>query len=143
MISVREVMTADVITALESDTAFSAACKMVEHNIGCLVVCAGKKPVGIVTDTDLIKRVICEKTSSFETELREFMSSPVVSAHPLMLIDEVAELMQKNNIKRLPVVDSSSGELVGIVSAKDLIAAEKNMITVLHNYLDSMRKGKQ
>lgn len=135
-------MKANVITALESDTAFFAACKMVEHKIGCLIVCRDKKPVGVVTDTDLIRKVICEKTSSFESELKDLMSSPVIAVHPLMPIDEAAELMDSKDVKRLAVVDSASGDLVGIISAKDLIAAENNMIKVLNSYLDSMHTDK-
>ena len=136
-------MKTGVVTALESDTAFTAACKMVEHKIGCLVVCREGKPVGIVTDTDLIKKIICEKAISFDTQIADFMSSPVISTHPFVSVEEVADLMESNDIKRIAVVDSSSGELKGIVSAKDLIATETKMIKLLSSYLDSMKEDEE
>jgi CBS domain-containing protein len=142
MIPVSDVMRSPVIVAEETDTAFSVACKMVQHKIGCLVVCRDKKPIGILTDTDLIKTVICEKTSSFSTEVKDFMSSPVISVHQLAPIDDVAELMDAKSIKRVAVVNVL-GELVGIVSAKDLIGAETKMIRVLENYLASTRKERR
>jgi len=133
-----DIMKTNVITCLGSETVYSAACLMTKHNVGCVVICENKKPIGIVTDKDLLKKVIC-KNMPLGTKVQEVMNKPVITATSLDAIVKVAKIMEKNNIKRVPIVDPLNGELVGIVTAKDLVGPEADMITVLREYIEAQK----
>jgi len=139
VVPVRDIMKTEVVTASLLDTVHSAAQKMVEKNVGCIVVCENNKPIGMLTNKDLVKRVICQNIP-LGTKVKDVMTTPITIAESLISVDEIVELMDKKNVKRIPIIDPYSKELVGIVTARDLVGIEANMITVLRNYLETTCK---
>jgi len=118
-------MVEDVISVPEKATVRKAAELMNKHEIGCLVVVKKGKPVGIVTETDMVKRVILKAVDPEKTKVSEIMSQPLVVGNPQMDIDEASKLMRKRKIKKLPVV--KRGRLVGLVTTTDLVRSPEVM----------------
>ncbi len=122
-VQVREIMTKGVVYLDASKTAEDAAKLMNENKVGCVVIMENLIVVGIVTERDLVRRVLAlNKPSS--TKIKEVMSSPIVVINPDESISELAQLMRDRNIHKVPVIsppDKNESQLVGIVTATDLI----------------------
>lgn len=114
---VRDIMTNDVSSVAPNSSVNEAAQIMKNLNVGCVPVCNGNEPVGIITDRDIAIRNVAEN-GDFNTPVESIMSNNLVYGSPDMSVHEAAELMSKNQIRRLPVVEN--GNLVGIVALGDL-----------------------
>jgi CBS domain-containing protein len=117
--SILEEKSGDVLQIDGGATVFDAITKMVEANVGSLLVADGGEIVGIVTERDYLRRVTLEGRTEKETAVRDIMSSPLCVVTPETLIDECMALMTDRRIRHVPVVDG--GEVVGIVSIGDLV----------------------
>ena len=113
-----QVMSSPVTTMKASDTLAVAAKKMVKQNIGSVVVLEGKEPVGIITERDITRQVV-KGNSVLKKSAKKTMSKLRVTASPQMSVQQAFELMLKNEVRRLPVLDD--GKLIGIVTEKDLM----------------------
>jgi len=118
----KKIMVEHVITVGPDDTVKKAAQLMNLHEMGCLLVVSHEKPVGIITERDVLNRVVNESRDPKKTRISEVMSKPLVTASPNMRSGDAAKLMLERNIKKLPVVEN--GKLVGIVSLTDLLRSE-------------------
>jgi len=114
-------MVRNVKTANLQDTVLKAAEIMNQHEIGCIIVTENEKPVGIVTERDLLKRVLFDRKNPAKTKLDEIMSKPLVTVKPDTTVPTAAKIMIKRQIKKLPVTNNQN--LVGILSLTDLIKA--------------------
>jgi PAS domain S-box-containing protein len=114
-----DVMSKNVTTISPDETVISAAMKMSEDNISCVVVVDNTTVVGILTETDLLKWVAGKDTNFDKTKVAEIMSHPVVSIKPDLPVLEASKIAQTKQIKRLPVLDKN--RLVGIITQTDLI----------------------
>ena len=113
-----QVMSSPVTTMKASDALAVAAKKMVKQNIGSVVVLEGREPVGIITERDITRQVV-KGNSVLKKSAKKTMSKLRVIASPQMSVQQAFELMLKNEVRRLPVLDD--GKLVGIVTEKDLM----------------------
>ena len=118
-LKVEDVMVEDVISVSEKATVREAAELMNKHEIGCLVVVKKEKPVGIVTETDMVKRVILNHLDPEKTKVGEIMSGSIVVGSPRMDVDGASKIMRERKIKKLPIVED--GRLVGLVTTTDLV----------------------
>jgi CBS domain-containing protein len=108
------------VLQIEADASvFEAAKRMVEANVGSLLVTEGGEITGIVTERDYLRRVALEGRTDKETAVREIMSSPLIVVTPQTTIDECMAVMTDQRIRHLPVVDG--GEVVGVVSIGDVV----------------------
>jgi CBS domain-containing protein len=108
------------VLEIEADASvFEAVGRMVEANVGSLLVTEGGKVTGIVTERDYLRRVTLHGRTDEDTAVREIMSSPLIVATPETLVDECMALMTDRRIRHLPVVDG--GEVVGVVSIGDVV----------------------
>ena len=96
---------------------------MVEHDCGEIPVVdnKSKRPVGVVTDRDITCRTVALGKNPLELRARDCMSSPAVTATPETAVDDCLQLMEENQLRRVPVVDES-GCCCGIVSQADIAA---------------------
>lgn len=115
---VRDIMVTSVITTDNDKNAYDAARIMAEHKIGSLVVVRDGKPVGIVTERDLVRKVCSKDLQCSNIQLENIMSKPIISVRSDMPIEDVARIMSDNGIRRLVILES--GKLVGIVTVSDL-----------------------
>ena len=113
-LKVEDVMVTDVITISYRASVKRAAQVMNKHEIGCLIVVKGNKAVGIVTERDMLKRMVARAADPKKTRVEEIMSQPLIVVEPDMELEGAVKLMFEMKIKKLPVVDKR--KLVGIVS---------------------------
>lgn len=115
---VSEIMTDDVVTVTPQDNVYEVAVKMKENDTGFIpVVEGGDKLIGVITDRDLVIRGIAEKRPG-STAVDEVMTKGIKTASRDMSVDEAAELMAQQQIRRLPVCEGD--RLIGIVSIGDM-----------------------
>ncbi|MDH5460878.1 MAG: CBS domain-containing protein [Candidatus Bathyarchaeota archaeon] len=120
--NVKDVMVEAVIT-VEADTKVRDAVKLMNENeIGCLVVEKSGKPVGIVTERDVLKKIVCQSENPEEVRVSEIMSAPLVLGDVDMDLEEVARLMLKRSIKKLPIVNRE--KLIGLITLTDIVRVD-------------------
>ena len=115
---IEEAMIKSVVTLQEDVSVYEAVKLMNENRIGCLVVLQYGQVVGIVTERDMLERVLEKCKNPKETKVTEIMTKRVIVGKPSMLLDEAAKLMFENRVKKLPIVDGNI--LVGLVTLTDL-----------------------
>ena len=116
---VKDVMIRNVKTANTEDTVLKAAEIMNRYGIGCIIVTENGKPVGIVTERDILKRLVFKRKDPAKTKTIEVMSKPLVTVKPHITITRATRIMIKQNIKKLAV--TNAGHLVGVLSLTDLV----------------------
>lgn len=109
----------DVLEIEADDSVFEAVRRMVEANVGSLLVRDGADIAGIVTERDYLRRAALEGRPDKETPVREIMSTPLIVVTPETPVDECMALMTDRRIRHLPVVDG--GDVVGVISIGDLV----------------------
>lgn len=117
-LSVRDIMTTDVVTATLDETVYLAAKRMSENQVSCLVIVNGKHVTGILTEKDVLKAVGREQTDFRRLTVRERMSRPVKTTSPEISVIEAGEIMESMGIKRLVVVEDA--QLMGVVTQTDI-----------------------
>jgi CBS domain-containing protein len=116
MPTVKDFMTKNVITIDASKTVIEAADLMSQNNVGDLVVMDKSAPVGIVTERDLVRRVLAGR-KSLTIQVSEVMTTPLRVIDPEAPLKEAARRMVNKGIRRLPVIKDN--KLVGIITATD------------------------
>lgn len=117
-VNVKDAMVTAVVTVKKNTTISEAAEKMIEHQIGSLVVMDKNEPVGILTERDLV-RVLAEKKDAEKTNVKDTMSAPIISVDPKTELFGAASIMSRFNIRRLPVMENN--KLAGIITAQDIL----------------------
>jgi CBS domain-containing protein len=127
--TVRDVMTSDISTVKTTDTVSSAIEMMTTHDIGSVIVTEETKPVGILTERDILKRVCPEHLCLRGVTVGEIMSFPLVHIEADAGLGQASSLMALKNVRRLLVMDR--GKVVGIVTQNDLIRGMLETFTSL------------
>jgi CBS domain-containing protein len=135
-LKVEDVMVKEVITVDEQSTVKEAADIMNKFEIGCLIVTKKGKAGGILTERDLLKRIVGEARDPVKTRVVDIMSKPLIVVEPDMEMEEAAKLMFKLKIKKLPVVQD--GQLLGLVTLTDLARFQPQMIRILKKMSEQM-----
>ena len=129
----------NVFTVGPGETVFDAIRKMAEENIGCLVVCEGPKPVGIITERHYARNVFLKGRASPSTLVQDIMETQVLYARPDQTVDECMAVMSEKKVRHLPIIDQ--GKLIGIISigdlVKDIIDDQKFTIEQLTHFISS------
>jgi len=112
-----------VFTIEPEATVLAAAELMNQHRIGCLLVCEGTRIHGILSERDILQRVVAARRDPSTTTVAEVMTVHVIFASPDMPIEQAQRIMMEKRIRHLPVV-SDDGQLCGMISIGDLNAWE-------------------
>jgi CBS domain-containing protein len=124
------------VVSIESDASVrDAADKMVQHRIGCLIVTEKGRPVGMITETDMLSRVLAPARNAESTKVKTVMSKPLICGSPDMDFIEATKLMVNRAIKKLPITHGE--QLVGILTITDAIAVHPTM----HEFIEEEAKG--
>jgi CBS domain-containing protein len=127
---VKDVMTSPVITIGEEGIVHDAAKQMDKNDVGCIVVMDKKsKPVGIITERDLITRVLAKNLLANKVKAKKVMTSPLLTIDPDEPLVEAARKMSRLNVRRLGVI--YKGGLVGLVSSKDILAVTPELLETI------------
>jgi len=127
---IKDIMSSPVITVGEKATVNEVAKLMEQHKLGCIIVTGeDEKPLGIITERDLVTRVLAKNSKPSKMTAKEAMTSPLITIDPEETLSEAARRMSRLNIRRLVVV--YRGNLVGIVSDKDILAITPELIEII------------
>lgn len=127
---VKDIMSSPVVTLEEYATSNKVASLMDKNDLGCVIVTNKTgKPVGIITERDMVLRVIAKNLRPDTTKAKEIMTSPLVTIDPEATISEAARRMSRLDIRRLAVV--YKGNLVGIVSSRDILAVMPELLEII------------
>jgi CBS domain-containing protein len=121
MAQLADVMRREFIAVAPEDTLGEVAQKMVDLNVGSVVVKDFGRLIGILTERDLLK-AMAGRVHTSEARVREWMTADPITASPTMTTDEAARTMLENGFRHLPVVDGDN--VVGVVSLRRVVAAE-------------------
>jgi CBS domain-containing protein len=137
-LTIRDVMVKNVITINAKQSTRYAAKMMSANEIGCLVVLDVDVVVGIITEQDLIRRIIAENKDPEKTLVCEVMSTPPIVVEPSLNLEDAVEFMFIHKIKKLIVVSSEDKErqLVGLVTLTDIARIEHVLMLLLKNLFE-------
>lgn len=125
---VRDIMNSPVISASPDDTVYYIAKRMKNENIGSIIIMENEKPVGIVTDWDIVSKAIVNDTKPSHIKAKDVMKE-LYTIESEESITEAARQLRKHNIKRLGVVYKN--RLVGIISSSDVIAVTPDLVEIV------------
>ena len=129
MTSVRDIMTSDIISVKTTDQVIVAIELMTKNDIGSVVVTENEKPVGILTERDILKKVCAKELSAKAVTAREVMSEPLITIEADWRLGEAALLMTRKDVRRLLVTDKE--KVVGIITQKDITRGTLETFMVL------------
>ena len=130
LIMVRDVMARNVKT---DDTVHAAVQKMNKFDIGSVIVTASGRPVGIITETNIMRRIVGPRMDPATIWAKDIMTGPLITIDPNADLTEAAKIMAKNNINRLPVMEGD--KLVGLISSTDIVKANPTQLSILEELL--------
>jgi len=140
-LQIKDVMVTNLITIEAEATVKKAAEIMDKHDIGCLIVVSYENPIGIITERDMLKRVLLQKRDLAKTKVGNIMSAPLIAANPQTDIRDAVRLMNERRIKKLPVVEE--GQLIGLVSLTDVMRSLAYFEHVISSLCARCQMGKQ
>ncbi|MEQ8823718.1 MAG: CBS domain-containing protein [Filomicrobium sp.] len=127
----------DVWSVSPYQSVFEAISKMANKDVGSLLVMDGRKLVGIVTERHYARNVILRGKTSPDTLVNEIMTRKVVCARPEYKVDRCMDLMTRNCVRHLPVLEK--GQVIGVISIGDLVKSiiedQNFIITELENFI--------
>jgi CBS domain-containing protein len=130
---VRDIMARNVKTVRTDDNVLSAVSKMNKFHIGSVIVTNNGRPVGIITERNILQRIVEPGLDPSMVRAKDIMSSPLVTIDPNAAVEEAAKIMASKHIKKLPVVEG--GKVVGIISTSDIVRSSPTQLGILEELL--------
>jgi len=130
---VRDIMVRNVKTVRTDDTALDAVVKMNKFHIGSVIVTSSGRPVGIITERNILQRIVEPRLDADTVRAKDIMSAPLVTVDLHTAVEEAAAIMARRRIKKLPVVDG--GKVVGVVSTSDIVRSSPTQLGILEELL--------
>ena len=129
IVQVKDVMSKDVKVVRPDTLMKEVVATMNKFDIGSVIVVQSDRPVGIITERDILKRIVEPCLAPEALRAREVMSSPVVTIRDTVSIDEAAKVMVKKRLKRLLVMGDN--KLIGILTFTDIVTHVPKMLGIL------------
>ena len=126
-------MAKNLKTVKPDDTVHTAVVKMNKFDIGSVIVVSSGRPVGIITETNVIRRVVEPRMDPATVWAKDIMSSPLITIDQTAAVEEAAKIMAERGINRLPVINGS--KLVGLISSTDIVKANPTQLGILDELL--------
>jgi CBS domain-containing protein len=131
-ILVREVMSSRPRTGRPEMTVKEAATLMLQEGVGSLVILEGGEPVGILTERDMLYKVVAGSKMPSRTKVEHVMSSPLITVSPDSSVSMAAKRMSDLHLRRLPVVED--GKLIGMLTEKDILRLSPSLIELTREW---------
>ncbi len=127
---VKDVMSSPVLTTDEKVPTDKIASLMNENKLGCVIVTnKDGKPLGIITERDLVVRVLAKNLQPASVKAVDIMTSPLATIDPEATISDAARRMSRMDIRRLGVI--YRGDLIGLVSSKDILGVMPELVEII------------
>ncbi len=139
IVLVRDVMTKNVKVVRPDSSVKEVVAAMNKFDIGSVVVVQSQRPVGVITEKDILKRVVEPGLTPETLTAKQVMSSPVITIDENASINEAAKLMAKKGVKRLLVMRNND-ELAGIITFSDIVAKVPDMLSLLEELVRPHRR---
>ena len=124
------------VVALDGNVSVKEAAEiMAQEDVSAVIVTVEGKANGILTERDILKRIVAEDKNSRKTKVKEIMSSPLVTIGPSTDLEEAARLMFEKKIKNLPVVHEN--RLVGLVGLQDILRFHPEVLKILKQTMET------
>lgn len=130
-----DVMAREVVTLDEDVSAKKAAEIMAQEGVSAIIVTSEGKAKGILTERDILKRIVAEDKDSRKTKVKEIMSSPLVTIEPSTDLEKAAHLMFEKKIKNLPVIHEN--RLIGLISLQDICKLQPEILRILRQAMET------
>jgi len=135
---VKEAMKSNPVVVKPTISVLEAASLMKNKKIGNVLVVEDNQPIGILTESDIIKKVVAEGKIAKVVLVKEVMTTPVIVTDPYIPVEEAMKTMGKCNIRRLPVVEN--GKLIGIITHKDISRISPLLNEIAREWYNISRK---
>jgi CBS domain-containing protein len=126
-------MAKNIKTVKPDDSIHAAVKKMNKFGIGSVIVISSGRPVGIITETNIMRRVVESRMDPATVWAKDIMTSPLVTIDQTAAVEEAAKMMVDKNISRLPVTNGN--KLVGLISSTDIVKANPTQLRILDELL--------
>jgi CBS domain-containing protein len=133
IILVRDIMARNVKTVRTDDSVIDAVVKMNKFRIGSVIVTNNGRPVGIITERNILQRIVEPRLDPGSVRAKDVMSSPLITVDTNTAVEEAAQIMARKGIKKLPVVEGD--KVVGIVSTSDIVRTSPTQLGILEELL--------
>jgi CBS domain-containing protein len=130
---VRDIMVKNIKTVKPDDTVHTAVQKMNKFDIGSVIVVSSGRPVGIITETNIMRRIVEPRMDPATVWTKDIMSSPLTTIDENAAVEEAAKMMVEKKINRIPVIKGH--KLVGLVSSSDIVKASPTQLGILDELL--------
>ena len=130
---VRDIMAKNIKTVKPDDTVHTAVVKMNKFDIGSVIVVSSGRPVGIITETNVMQRIVEPRMDPATVWTKDIMSSPLTTIDENSAVEEAAKIMAEKKINRLPVMKGD--KLVGLISSSDIVKASPTQLGILDELL--------
>ena len=133
LLLVRDVMSDNVKTVRVDQNILDAVKKMNKFRIGSVVVLSGDRPVGIITERNILQRVVEPCVDPRVIRAKDIMATPLRTFEPDAPLEEAARLMVKHGVKKLPVIEED--RIIGIITTSDLVKASPIQLSIIEELL--------
>jgi CBS domain-containing protein len=136
-----DVMVREVVTVDENVSVKEAAEIMAQQGISSVIATTKGRATGILTERDILKRIVAEDKNSKKTKVKDIMSSPLIVIEPNADLEKAAHLMFENKIKKLPVIENN--RLTGLVSLTDICRLQPEILKILRQTMEPPKSLKK
>ena len=130
---VRDIMAKNIKTVKPDETVHAAVQKMNKFDIGSVIVLSSGRPVGIITETNIMRRIVEPRMDPDTVWAKDIMSSPLTTIDENAAVEEAAKIMVEKRINRIPVMKGN--KLVGLISSTDIVKASPTQLGILDELL--------
>jgi CBS domain-containing protein len=133
-------MMSNKLVTIESNVSVSEVAKIMEKNkVGSVIITKDHKPIGIVTESDLVSKIVAQNKKPSEIYAINIISSPLVVVSPLTPVDDVAQKMIEKKIRRVVVMDVD--QPLGIITVTDFVKHLHTLLADSENYNQNLYQG--
>jgi len=137
-ICIRDIMSENPVMINKKASVLDAAKEMKSEMVGSIIIVEDGKPIGILTESDIMRKIVAEEKDPAKIAVEEIMSSPAITISPDAGIEEAVRIMGKHKIRRLPVVENE--KLVGMVTERDLMQVSPLLMDIIEEWAEINRQ---
>jgi len=137
-IRIRDVMNRNPVIIKRKASVLDAVKEMVSERVGSIIVVENRKPIGILTESDIMKKIVAMEKNPAKVCVDEIMSSPTITISPDEKIENAVKIMGEKKIRRLPVVEN--GKLIGMVTERDIMQFSPLLLNIIEEWAEITKK---